>query len=77
MNLLKPAVAALFAVGVLGKFEEIGGGAIGVEHLVAVEFAEAVDHGDCPVVGNLPVHCQIGVIDIAGQAQSGIAQHCR
>ena len=67
--------AQLLAARILGKFEIPGLGAVGVEHLVAVEIAPAGDPGEAPIVIHLVAGRQVEIIDIAGQARLVGPQH--
>ena len=67
--------AHLFAARIFGKFQIPGLGAIGVEHLVAVEVAVAGDGGEAPGVAELGVHAQVHVIHVARQAGLIGAEH--
>ncbi|MCY1172513.1 hypothetical protein D9M73_126490 [compost metagenome] len=70
-------MAILVAARVLGKLQIPGRTAIGVEHFVAVELAIAVDGGEADPGGQFRRQREVGVIDVALQAELGATQHLR
>ena len=70
----------LVTLGKLGELKKFGSCPICVKHFERVKLAVAVDHSEHPIICDIPVDRQIGIIDIALEAklaQSEIPERVR